>query len=151
MVAISFSKVTDKSLSQLLWLISSSCLNTFHSSSLGEQALRSQLFLLHLFVGPSTLFSGCLYSLLLLRLSHFSSDRLFVTVWTVARQAPLSMGFSRQEYWSGLPRPPPADLPDPGIKPPSLTSRALAGGFFTTIITPKLTYLVLWFPILPTC
>ena len=44
-------------------------------------------------------------------------------------QAPLSMGFSRQEYWSGLSFPPPGDLPDPGIKP---TSSALAGGFFTT-------------------
>ena len=44
-----------------------------------------------------------------------------VQFWTVARQAPLSMGFSRQEYWSGLPCPPPGDLPDPGIKPRSLT------------------------------
>ena len=43
--------------------------------------------------------------------------RLFATPWTVARQAPLSMGFSRQEYWSGLPCPPPGDLPDPGVKP----------------------------------
>ena len=41
---------------------------------------------------------------------------LFATPWTVARQAPLSMGFSRQEYWSGLPFPPPGDFPDPGIK-----------------------------------
>ena len=49
--------------------------------------------------------------------------------WTAARQAPLSMGFSRQEYWSGLPFPPPGHLPDPGIKPMSPT---LAGGFFTT-------------------
>uniref|UniRef100_G3N0Q5 LY6/PLAUR domain containing 6 n=1 Tax=Bos taurus TaxID=9913 RepID=G3N0Q5_BOVIN len=45
---------------------------------------------------------------------------------TVAQQAPLSMGFSRQEYWSGLPCPPPGDLPDPGIEPESLTSPALA-------------------------
>ena len=50
-----------------------------------------------------------------------------------AHQAPLSMEFSRQEYWSGLPFPPPEDLPDPGIKPMSLTSPALAGGFFTTV------------------
>ena len=50
-------------------------------------------------------------------------------------QAPLSMGFSRQEYWSGLPCPPPEDLPDPGIELESLTSPALAGGFFTTSIT----------------
>ena len=45
------------------------------------------------------------------------SHRLFETPWTVAHQAPLSMGFSRQEYWSGLPRPPLGDLPDTGIKP----------------------------------
>ena len=44
---------------------------------------------------------------------------LFATLWTVVRQAPLSMGFSRQEYWSGLPCLPPGDLPDPGIKPAS--------------------------------
>ena len=43
--------------------------------------------------------------------------RLFATPWTVARQAPLSMGFSRQEYWSGFPSPSPGDLPNPGIKP----------------------------------
>jgi len=51
--------------------------------------------------------------------------------WTVAHQAPLSSGFSRQEYWSGLPFPPPRDLPDPGIKPASLASPAWAGGFYT--------------------
>ena len=54
---------------------------------------------------------------------------LFGTPWTVACQAPLSMGFPSQECWSGLPPPPPEDLPDPGIKP---TSPALAGRFFTT-------------------
>ena len=52
-----------------------------------------------------------------------------VTPWTVARQAPLSMGFSRQEYWSGLPRPPPGHLPSPGIQPASLTSPVRTGGF----------------------
>ena len=46
-----------------------------------------------------------------------SCFRLFETLWTLARQAPLSMGFSRQEYWSVLPRPPPGDLPDPGLEP----------------------------------
>ena len=51
----------------------------------------------------------------------------FVTSWTLARQAPLSMGFSRQEYWSGLSFPPPGDLPDPEIK---LVSPALAGEIF---------------------
>jgi len=53
---------------------------------------------------------------------------LFSTPWTVACQAPLSIGFSRQEYWSGLPFPPPADLPDQGIKPMSPVSPALAVG-----------------------
>ena len=52
---------------------------------------------------------------------------LFATPWTVAHQTPLSMGFSRQEYWSGLPCPPPGDLPYPGIKPASLMSPTLAG------------------------
>ena len=55
-----------------------------------------------------------------------------VTPWTVADQAPLSMGFSRQEYWSVLSCPPPADLPNSGIESVSLMSPALAGGFFTT-------------------
>ena len=64
-------------------------------------------------------------------LSHFSCVWLFVTLWTVAHQAPLSMEFSRQEYWSGLLCPPPGDHPDPGIKPLSQASPALAGGFFT--------------------
>ena len=50
------------------------------------------------------------------------SLRLFATLWTVAHQASLSMEFSRQEYWSGLPFPPPKDLPNPGIKPTSLAS-----------------------------
>ena len=62
-------------------------------------------------------------------LSHV---QLFVTLWTVAHQAPLSMGFSRQEYLSGLLFPPPGDLPDSGIEPTSPTSPALAGRFFTT-------------------
>ena len=52
--------------------------------------------------------------------------------WTVAHQPPLSMGFLRQEYWSGLPFPSPGDLPNPGIEPVSLASSMLAGGFFTT-------------------
>ena len=50
----------------------------------------------------------------------------------VARQAPLSMGFSRQEHWSGSPCPPPGDLPDPGMTPVSLVSAPLAGGFLST-------------------
>ena len=65
-------------------------------------------------------------------LSCFSHVRLCATLWTVARQGPLSMGFSLQEFWSGLPFPSSEDLPEPGIKPVSLKSHALAGGFFTT-------------------
>ena len=58
--------------------------------------------------------------------------QLFVTPWTVVRQAPLSIEFSRQEYWSGLPFLTPEGLPDPGIKPTSLRFSALAGRLFTT-------------------
>ena len=68
-------------------------------------------------------------------LSHFSHVQLFGTLWTVACQAPLFMGFSRQQYWSGLPYPPPGDLPDPRLISTSLTSPALAGRFFTTSAT----------------
>ena len=53
-------------------------------------------------------------------ISCFTCAQLLVTLWTRAHQAPLSMGFSRQEYWSGLPYPPPGDLPNPGIEPMSL-------------------------------
>ena len=70
-----------------------------------------------------------------LMLTRFSCVWLFEILWTVAHQASLSMGFSRQEYWSQLPCPPLGDLPDPGIEPASLTSRALAGGFFTASTT----------------
>ena len=59
--------------------------------------------------------------------------RLFVTPWTIAHQALLSMGFSRQGYWSRLSFPTPGDLHDRGIEPKSLVSPALAGGFFTTM------------------
>ena len=59
-------------------------------------------------------------------LSCFSCVQFFLTMWTVAYQAPLSMGFSRQEYWSGLPFPTPGDLPELGMEP---VSPALAGRF----------------------
>ena len=68
-------------------------------------------------------------------LSLFSRVRLFETPWAIARQVPLSMGFSRQEYRSGLPCPPPGDLLNPGIEPTILRSPTLAGGFFTTSAT----------------
>ena len=63
-------------------------------------------------------------------LSHV---RLSATPWTIARQAPLSMGFSRQEYWSGLPFPSPGVLSNPGNEPASLASPALADGFFNAV------------------
>ena len=65
----------------------------------------------------------------------FSCVWLFVTLWAVARQAPLSMGFSKEEYWHGLSCPFPGDLPNPRIEPTSLVSPASAGGFFTTSVT----------------
>ena len=58
-----------------------------------------------------------------------------VTQWIVARQAPLSIGFSKQEYWSGISFPPPGDLPDPGIEPLSPVFPSFAGGFFTSWAT----------------
>ena len=76
--------------------------------------------------------------MLLLLLSRFSRVRLCATPWTAAYQAPPSLGFSRQEHWSGLPFPSPGDLPDPGIEP---MSPALAGRFFTTNATWEVQYL----------
>ena len=66
------------------------------------------------------------------RKNPFSYVQFFATPWALAHQAPLSMGFSRQEYWRGEPFPPPGDLPDPGFKPTPLMSPALANRFFTT-------------------
>ena len=63
---------------------------------------------------------------------HANSLHLCQILWTVAHEAPLSMGFSRQEYWSGLPCPPPGDHPDPEIKPVSLIFSALVWRVFTT-------------------
>ena len=63
--------------------------------------------------------------------------QLYATLWSVAHKTPLSMGFSKQEYWSGLSCPSPGDLPDPGIKPTSLISPALAGRFFMASATSE--------------
>ena len=96
-------------------------------------------------------------------LSRLSRVRLSATLWTVARQAPLSMGFSRQEHWNGLPCPPAGDLPNLGSKPLSLTLPALAGRFFTTSPTWESSFSKIqerihlhirhwdWFPCLATC
>ena len=84
---------------------------------------------------------SCLNNILsVCMLSHLSLVQLFVTMWTIAHQAPLSLGFPWQEYWSGMPCPPPGDLPDPWIEPVSLTSPALAGGFLTTSTCKALIY-----------
>ena len=68
-------------------------------------------------------------------LSRFSHVRLFVAPWTINLMAPLSVVFSRQDYWSGLPQSPPGDLPNLGVKPMSLMSPALASSFFITSAT----------------
>ena len=68
-------------------------------------------------------------------LNHFSRVRLFVALWTVDCQGPVSTGFSWKEYWIGLPFPSPGDLPDPGIEPVSLAPSALAGRFFASWAT----------------
>ena len=84
---------------------------------------------MRVFVPPhpsSTLCTCCVHAMCML--SRFSRVRLFATPWTVAHQAPLSMGFSRQEYWSGLLCPPPGDLPDPWIEPASPVAPALQVG-----------------------
>ena len=107
-----------------------------------HQVLKLWGFHLHLFINFSNFKLLWLCKSLILRirnvcvcvcmLSRFSCVQLFVTPWTVARQTPASMRFSRQESWRGLPLPPPGNLPDPGIEPTSPVSPTLAGGFFTT-------------------
>ena len=77
---------------------------------------------------PKTKLSAKQLVFFLLLFDHSVVSDSSVTPWTAAHQAPLSMGFPRQEYWSGLPLPSPGDLPDPGIEP---VSPALAGRLFT--------------------
>ena len=72
----------------------------------------------------------CAFVCICVHAKSLQSVQLFATQWTVAHQAPLSMGLSRQEYWSGLPCPPPGNLPDPGVETATLISPALTGGFF---------------------
>ena len=80
-----------------------------------------------------------------------SRVRLFETPWTVACQAPLSMKFSRQEYWNGLPFPPPGDLPDWGIEPVSPAASTLTGRFFTTAPPGKPIIYVQFSPVTQSC
>ena len=79
-------------------------------------------------------------------LSHLGCVWLFAVLWMVPCQAPLSMGFSRQEHWSGLPCPPSGDLPEAGIELLSPASPALGGGFFTTSTTWETHTYKSWFP-----
>ena len=93
------------------------------------------LFALMIFVPACMMFTSSgqpntTVAFALLLLSRFSRVRLCATPQMAAHQAPPSLGFSRQEHWSGLPFPLPGDLPDPRTKPASLTSPALAGGIF---------------------
>ena len=76
------------------------------------------------------LVAGCRISLVPVLAQSLSCVQLFSILWTLARQAPLSIEFSRQEYWSVLPFPEPGDVLDPGIETVSLAFPALAGGFF---------------------
>ena len=79
-----------------------------------------------------------------LHFAHGNMTAEFVAPWTVSPLAPLSMEFSKQEYWSGLPVPTPGDLPNPGVEPTSLVSPALAGGFFTTCTTWEVPLKIQW-------
>ena len=82
-----------------------------------------------------SIYKSCLKMHCVYVLCCFSCVPPFATLCAVAHQALLSMGFSRQEYWSGLPCPSPGDLPSPGIEPMALISPALTGGFFRTSTT----------------
>ena len=110
-------------------------------SSLSECWALSQLFHSPLslsstgFLVPLHFYSFSIFVALVVHacmLSRFSQVLLFVTLWSISRQAFLSMEFFRQKYWSELPCPSPEDLPSPGFEPVFLTSPALAGGFVTT-------------------
>ena len=97
--------------------------NTFHTNNTYIKNTNNKENIFNLTVQYLENYSECML------LSRFSSVWLFATPWTVACQAPLSIGFSRQEYWSGLPCPPPGDLPDPRDR---TCVSCTAGGFFTT-------------------
>ena len=94
----------------------------FKAGKCSEEQRGSSVWLVQSPNNPTSIKGKCVCAV-----SHFSRIWLFVILWTVALQAPLSIGFAKQEYWSGLPFPSPGDIPNPGIKP---TSPALAGRFF---------------------
>ena len=84
----------------------------------------------------------CIYVCICVCVCVLSHIRHFVTPWTVDHQPPLSIRFSRQEYWSGLPFSPPGDLPNPGNEPKSPASPILAGGFFITELPGLIIYVI---------
>ena len=91
-----------------------------------KRPMKAKVPKVHKSYDVALLAGGSLHSFMKVKVNvkSFSCVRLFATPWTVAYQAPPSMGFSRQEYWSGLPFPSPVDLPDPGIEPGSPTFQA---------------------------
>ena len=103
-------------------------------------------FSMYHFISPQFIYEYflnflCIYPYMCVWAQLLSRAWLFVTPWTVAHQAPLSMGFSQQGYWSGLPFSHPGGLPNPGTKPTSPVSPALAGRFFTTEPPGKHTFI----------
>ena len=108
-----------------------------HGNCASEWAGKKEPSSLGLLFGPNFSPSCCHPPVRACMLSRLSHVPLLATLWAVARQAPLSMGFSRQEYWSGLPCPSPGDLPKPGIQPGPLKSPTLVGRFCTTSAPEK--------------
>ena len=102
--------------------------NSIQTSRNTTFSMCSHVLITSVFSGSMVVFGPC-------KCQPLSHVQLFATPQTAAHQAPLSMGFSRQEHWSGLPFSPPRDLSDPGIKPTSFISPALAGRLFTTRAT----------------
>ena len=116
-----------------------SSLSKYGSDMLSNQNPSGKKVCLLLIVPPASLVGVAVCVL-----SQFSHVQLFVTLWTVARKAPLSLGFPRQEYCSGLPFPSPRDLPHLGIKPESPVSVALTGEFFSTEPPGKSSLVGVW-------
>ena len=120
----------------LIWLVSdnNSCSNFLELYLSWSTLIFSQLTWWGSWVSKREMYTVVI-SVRVCLLSCFRCVRLFATSWAVAPPGSSSMRFSREEYWSGLLRPPPGDLPNPGTEPKSLTTLALAGRFFTTSTT----------------
>ena len=127
-----------KVLARLVWVVGNFRETSRPGSSLSILSSWTPRPALWPFSRPEGLSTGAAPEHLGVRASCFSCFQLFAAPWTVAHQPPLSVGFSRQEYQSGLPCPSPGNLPDPGTEPTYLISPALAGGFFTTVPSGQL-------------